>query len=400
MTAILLALGSSVAYGLTDFLGGLAARRAHIFLLGSVTQPLGLVVLLIIAPFVGGEITGEVWFWGVVSGLGGALAYVTLFRALAIGPMSVASPISAIIAVVLPVLAGVLFGERLPAVGWLGIAVGIVAVLMVSQVHEDAPHPVSLQVLLLSIAAGVFISVFLVALERAPADSGLWPIVIVRIVTSTLLLVAALASRVMARPPRDVLLLASASTLLDVLATVAFMLATREGLLTVVAVITALYPAATVLMARVVLKEHLQLIQRVGLLLAAMSVGVLAVVPNTAAAQGPVATGEGRRDIRSKHRCEPVLPDEPQSRGPAARDGRRRLVHDPRDSSRSTSVLRAMRSSRPKTVRQCLRLLQRSPKDERGHLNCSARCRDAGARRCRAHRQVARRHLALQTSPF
>ena len=74
------------------------------------------------------------------------------------------------------------------------------------------------------------------------------------------------------------LLLASASTLLDVLATVAFMLATREGLLTVVAVITALYPAATVLMARIVLKEHLQSMQRVGLLLAAVSVGVLAAV--------------------------------------------------------------------------------------------------------------------------
>jgi drug/metabolite transporter (DMT)-like permease len=278
VTAILLALGSSVAYGLTDFLGGLAARRAHIFLLGSVTQPLGLVVLLVIAPLVGGEMNREVWFWGVVSGLGGALAYVTLFRALAIGPMSVASPVSAIIAVVLPVLAGVLFGERLPLVGWVGIAVGILAVLMVSQVHEDAPHPVSLQVLLLSIAAGVFISVFLVALERAPSNSGLWPIVIVRIVTSTLLLVAALATRVMAKPPRDVFLLASASTLLDVLATVAFMLATREGLLTVVAVITALYPAATVLMARVVLKEHLQVMQRIGLLLAAVSVGVLAAV--------------------------------------------------------------------------------------------------------------------------
>jgi drug/metabolite transporter (DMT)-like permease len=278
MTAILLALGSSVAYGLTDFLGGLAARRAHIFLLGSVTQPLGLVVLLVIAPFVGGVVTGEVWFWGVVSGLGGALAYVALFRALAIGPMSVASPISAIIAVVLPVLAGVLFGERLSVAGWLGIAVGIIAVLMVSQVHDDAPHPVSLQVLLLSIAAGVFISVFLVALERAPEDSGLWPIVIVRVVTSTLFLVAALASRVVSRPPRDVLLLASASTLLDVMATVAFMLATREGLLTVVAVITALYPAATVIMARVVLKEHLQSMQRLGLVLAAVSVGVLAAV--------------------------------------------------------------------------------------------------------------------------
>ena len=276
MTAILLALGSSVAYGLTDFLGGIAARRAHIFLLGAITQPFGLVILLVIAPLVGGTVTSEVWFWGAVSGVGGAFAYVLLFRALAMGPMSVASPISALVAVVLPVLAGVAFGERLPVLGWLGIAMGMLAVLMVSQVHEDAPHPASLRLLLLSFGAGVFISIFLVALERAPDDSGLWPLVVVRIVTSVLLIGAALGSRVIARPGRDVAVLAVASTVLDVAATAMFMLATREGLLTVVAVITALYPAATVIMARMVLKEHLQALQRWGLGLAAVSVAVLA----------------------------------------------------------------------------------------------------------------------------
>ena len=276
MTAILLALGSSVAYGLTDFLGGIAARRAHIFLLGAITQPFGLVILLVIAPLVGGTVTSEVWFWGAVSGVGGAFAYVLLFRALAMGPMSVASPISALVAVVLPVLAGVAFGERLPVIGWLGIAMGMLAVLMVSQVHEDAPHPASLRLLLLSFGAGVFISIFLVALERAPDDSGLWPLVVVRIVTSVLLIGAALGSRVIARPGRDVAVLAVASTVLDVAATAMFMLATREGLLTVVAVITALYPAATVIMARMVLKEHLQALQRWGLGLAAVSVAVLA----------------------------------------------------------------------------------------------------------------------------
>jgi drug/metabolite transporter (DMT)-like permease len=105
-----------------------------------------------------------------------------------------------------------------------------------------------------------------------------WPIVIVRFVTSILLLMAALAARVITKPSREVMLLGSASTMLDVVATVAFMFATREGLLTVVAVITALYPAATVIMARLVLKEHLQATQRLGLLLAAVSVGVLAAV--------------------------------------------------------------------------------------------------------------------------
>jgi drug/metabolite transporter (DMT)-like permease len=131
--------------------------------------------------------------------------------------------------------------------------------------------------LVLSILAGVFISIFLVALERAPTDSGLWPLVVVRLVTSVVFVAAVVLARVGERPSRDVLALGWSSTVLDVIATALFMLATREGLLTVVAVITGLYPAATVLLARWFLGEHLQLVQRVGLGLAATSVTVLAV---------------------------------------------------------------------------------------------------------------------------
>jgi drug/metabolite transporter (DMT)-like permease len=277
MTAVILALGSSLAYGLTDFLGGLAARRIHIFMLGAFTQPLGLVLLLVIAPLASGTLSAEAWFWGVVSGVGGAIAYLVFFQALAIGPMSVASPISALIAVVLPVLAGVAFGERLPVWGWVGIAVGMLAICLVSRVHEDAPHPVTRKMLVLAILAGIFISIFLVALERAPSDSGLWPLVVVRIVTSIVFILAVAIAGVRQRPTRDVLALGWISTVLDVIATALFMLATREGLLTVVAVITGLYPAATVVLARWFLGEHLQLVQRVGLGLAATSVTVLAV---------------------------------------------------------------------------------------------------------------------------
>ena len=276
MIAIVLALGSSIAYGLTDFLGGIAARKMSVLLLGSITQPLGLVLLLVILPFTDGVLTQDALIWGVVAGVSGAAAYIMLFQSLAIGPMSVASPLSALIAVVIPVMAGIAFGERLPAVAWLGIGLGVAAVLMVSQVHEDAPHPVSMKVLLLAAGAGVFIAIFLAALERSPEDSGLWPLVVVRVVTTVLLLLLALGTRSISRPPRDAVWLGAASTLLDVLATAMFLLATRDGLLSVVAVITALYPAATVLMARFVLGEHLQAIQRWGLALAAVSVAVLA----------------------------------------------------------------------------------------------------------------------------
>ncbi|MEO8330738.1 MAG: DMT family transporter [Candidatus Nanopelagicales bacterium] len=277
MIAITMALGASLAYGLTDFLGGIAARRISVLLLGAITQPLGLVLLLVFLPFTDGVFSSQALWWGVISGVGGAAAYIMLFKSLAIGPMSVASPLSALIAVVIPVLAGIAFGERLPLGAWIGIALGAAAVLMVSQVHSDAPHPVSLNVVLLAAGAGVFISVFLIALERSPEDSGLWPLVVVRVVTSVLILALALGTRSMSRPPRDAVLLGASSTLLDVLATLLFLLATRDGLLSVVAVITALYPAATVLMAKVVLGEELQAVQRWGLALAAVSISLLAV---------------------------------------------------------------------------------------------------------------------------
>jgi uncharacterized membrane protein len=277
VTAILLALGSSVAYGLTDFFGGLAARRAHILMLGAFTQPLGLVLLLLALPFWGGELSSQALFWGFVSGVGGACAYVLLFRSLALGPMSVASPLSAIVAVVLPVAAGVAFGERLPLLGWIGIALGIISVLMVSQVHEDAPHALTMKVFWMAAGAGVFISVFLVALERTPDESGLWPLIIVRVVTTVILVVSVTAARQVAKLSTEALKLGALSTTLDVLATLLFLMATREGLLTVVAVITALYPAATIVMAKVLLGEHLQWIQRLGFVLAAVSVCLLAV---------------------------------------------------------------------------------------------------------------------------
>jgi len=277
MTAILLALGSSIGYGVTDFLGGLAARRMPVLLLGAITQPLGLIALLLVVPFTDGVMSEQTLIWGVVAGVGGSAGYVLLFRSLAIGPMSVASPLSALVAVVLPVTAGLVFGERLSPGAWAGIALGVIAVIMVSQVHEDAPHPVSTHVLVLSGAAGVCISVFLVALERSPDNSGLWVLVVERTVASVLLVVLAVGTRSLVRPTQTGLVLAGTSTLLDLVATFMFVLATREGLLSVVAVITALYPAATVLMARGILGEQLQTLQRLGLLLAAVSVSLLAV---------------------------------------------------------------------------------------------------------------------------
>lgn len=277
MTAVVLSLVSSLAFGFTDFFGGLASRRAHVLMVGAITQPAGVVLLVLLLPVFGGTFSGAALMWGVLSGLGGAVAFVLLFRSLAIGPMSIASPLSALTSAVLPVLAGVAFGEHLTPPMLLGILLGLVAVVLVSREHEDTPHPASRKVVLMSLLSGVFISVFFIAFERSPDDSGLWPLILSRSTASVVIIAAGLASRVLTRPTTDLLRLTLGAAVLDVVATSAFLFATRAGLLAIVAVITALYPAGTLLMARVVLGERMQAVQKAGLALAAGSVVLLAV---------------------------------------------------------------------------------------------------------------------------
>lgn len=277
MTTILLAITSSLAYGFTDFIGGMAARRAHVLVIGVIAQPAGVVMLLLLLPWLGGELSQPVVGWAVLAGVSGAGAYYWLFQALAIGPMSIASPLSALVSAVLPVCAGLAFGERLSPGAVVGIALGLVAVLLVSREHEDTPHPVTRRVVVMSLLSGVFIAGFFVALDRTPEGSGLWPLILSRVVCGLVMAAAAARIHVLARPERTVFWLAVASAALDVVATTTFLLATRAGLLAIVAVITALYPAGTMLLARVVLHERLQLVQKAGLALAAGSVVLLAL---------------------------------------------------------------------------------------------------------------------------
>ncbi len=277
MTAIALALVSSLAYGFTDFFGGMASRRTSVFVVGAVAQPAGLVLLFALVPFFGGTVSAAALLWGAASGVAGAVAFLLLFRSLAIGPMSIASPLSALTSAVLPVFAGIAFGEQLTGLIVAGIMLGLLAVLLVSRQHDDTPHPVSRRVVAMSLTSGVFIAIFFVALERSPDGSGLWPLITSRAMAAVVMVVAGVASGALVRPGGAVTRLILGAAALDVIATAAFLLATREGLLAVVAVITALYPAGTLLMARVVLGERMQLIQKVGLGLAGGSVVLLAL---------------------------------------------------------------------------------------------------------------------------
>jgi drug/metabolite transporter (DMT)-like permease len=275
--ALLLALASSLAYGAADFLGGVAARGAHVLRVVVIAAPASLLIEVLIWPFAGAHFdAGAVW-WGAASGLASAAAFALLYRTLAIGPMSVLSPITALVSAALPVAVGVVSGEQLSGLDIGGIALAFVAIVVVSggtDIHGVRP---SRTALVLAFGAGAAIALQLVCLDQAPDDSGIAPLLVGRAVSSAVVLAAAGLLRARLGDTRPSVAASAGAGVLDSLANFAFLLAVREGDLAIVAVITALYPAATVVLARVLLGERIGSVQLAGLGVAAVSVSLLAL---------------------------------------------------------------------------------------------------------------------------
>jgi drug/metabolite transporter (DMT)-like permease len=275
--ALLLALASSLAYGAADFLGGLAARDAHVLRVVVIAAPASLGVELLLWPVIGADFVPAAVTWGAASGIASAAAFALLYRTLALGPMTVLSPVTALVSAALPVTVGLLGGEHLGVLAAAGIALALLAVVIVCGGEGGGVRRPSRTALALAFGAGAAIALQLVCLDQAPDDSGVAPLLIGRTVSSAITLTAAFALRSRLGSDRPSLVTATAAGALDSLANFAFLLAVRDGDLAVVAVITALYPAGTVLLARVLLGECISTTQLGGLGLAAVSVSLLAL---------------------------------------------------------------------------------------------------------------------------
>jgi drug/metabolite transporter (DMT)-like permease len=275
--ALLLALACSVAYGAADFLGGVAARGAHVLLVVVIAAPVSLLVEVLLWPIVGASFPTAAVTWGAASGIASAAAFALLYRTLAIGPMSVLSPITALVSAALPVCVGLIDGETLSALAVGGMMLAFVAIVVVSGGTDGHSVRPTRSALVLAFGAGAAIALQLVCLDQAPTDSGIAPLLVGRAVSSAVVLGAAFALRRHLGQARPSLSASAAAGALDSLANFAFLLAVREGDLAVVAVITALYPAATVVLARAFLAERIGRTQLAGLGLAAVAVSLLAV---------------------------------------------------------------------------------------------------------------------------
>lgn len=269
-----LAVLASIAYGAADFLGGLATRRGStVFSVVVVSQAVGLALVLLALPLLPpASPTARDLAWGAASGLAGGIGLALLYRGLSIGLMSVVAPVTAVCAVIVPVAVGVALGERPSATASAGMLLAVAAIVLVSRTGPTGDAKPAATGVPVAIASGVAIGVFLVCLERTGASAGLWPLVPARVVSVSLFALAGVVSRQTLRPRRESMTTVLGGGALDMLANVLYLLAVRRGSLSIVATLTSLYPAATVILARIVLEERLRLVQGVGVACAALAI--------------------------------------------------------------------------------------------------------------------------------
>jgi uncharacterized membrane protein len=278
MVALSFAIMSCLAYGVADFLGGLAARQASALRVVAIAAPASLAVDLALVPLVGASWSVPVATWGAASGAASAAAFALLYRCLALGPMSILSPTTALTVAVLPLCFALVIGEGLGDSAKAGIGLGLVAIVLTTAGGpSDGRRPTSIA-LALAIGAGIALAAQLLCLRAAPHDSGVAPLVVGRAVSSAILLgaVPLFASKA-ARGTRPPLTLAIGAGSLDSLANLFFLEAARAGQLAVTAIVVALYPAVTIALAHRVLDERLHPRQWSGLALAGAAATLLAL---------------------------------------------------------------------------------------------------------------------------
>jgi drug/metabolite transporter (DMT)-like permease len=275
---VLLGLAAAIAYGIGDFVGAFASRRHTAVTVLLHSYPVGAVLMLVMLPFFPGTVTARTVVFGVAGGLAGLVGVTIMYALMVQAPMNVISPVTAVLAAIVPVVFGVLVGERPQLAAWLGIVLGIGAVVLVSRTSDEHPHGrIALRVIALAFVSGLGFGFYFIFLARAGDDSGLWPLVISRIASAIVIVPLAWQRGGLTRIRGQMLGITLAAGAFDALANMFFLLASRQGLLSLASVLTSLYPAVTVMLAVGLLHEHTSKIQRIGLGLAATAIVLITV---------------------------------------------------------------------------------------------------------------------------
>lgn len=226
-------------------------------------------MLLMILPFTPSHAVAADYLFGALAGICGGLAVTLLYHALAIGKMGIVSPITAVLAAALPLIYGTIRGDRLSLGQMLGLLIALVAIVMISLSFEDSgKREIATAGVREAIVTGFLFGSFFILLSHTHSAAGLQNLVAARCASILFLLVASLAMRSKLVPARTDWPLIIGAGVLDMTANILYVVATFYGYLSIAAVLTSLYPASTVFLARIVLKERLARTQKAGVALA------------------------------------------------------------------------------------------------------------------------------------
>jgi drug/metabolite transporter (DMT)-like permease len=238
-----------------------------------------MVLLTLLAFASGGEVSSGAVVWGALCGISQAFGVWWFYAALGAGPISVVSPLTAVLVAAVPVVVGVALGERPSVVSYAGIAVALLAVILVSREvrdEDDAPHRFTTKVAWLTVGSGLVFGLNFVLIDQAPVEAKLWPLAFARMSATALVVLIAMATRNLSVPSGMPLRLALTAGVLDTVANVSMLLALQASMLSLAGVLISLYPAATVALAMVVLRERVTRWQTLGMVLALLAVAMIA----------------------------------------------------------------------------------------------------------------------------
>lgn len=272
---VVLALTAALAYGLSDFAGGLASRRTSAWPVAFMCAIGAFACSVLIALGTAGHASGTDLAWGALGGVGSGLGGAFLYRGFAAGRMGVVAPVSAVGAAILPVAVGVSAGERPELLVWLGIAAAVPGIWLVSR--EPGGDGNLAAGLVDGILAGLGFGLLFAAIGQVPDGAGFWPLAVAQAAALVAVVLTATMLRAPWRPTaRSEVTGGLLAGVLATAAALAFLLATQSGLLTVAAVLTSLYPAFTILLAATVLREHIHRGQALGLGFCGLCVALVA----------------------------------------------------------------------------------------------------------------------------
>ncbi len=282
---ILFGLLTAFSYGYADFVGAIAAKKVRALTVTTVAFSFGLILAILFSLFAGASYNESVVVYGILAGICSAAAISFLYAALALGPISIVSPFTAVLSAIVPVIVDIAAGQALGELSLLAIVLILIAVVLVAFVPGQDVRLPTLRATIYSIGAGLGFAGTFVFIDAAPSDSGLGVLVVMRVIgiaiLFALLAILLFSGKSKVLIEKEVFALSTIWLVLlagfgDVTGNLFFIIATREGALAIAAVLTSLYPVGTILLAKIFLKERIAISQNIGIVLAVGACALLA----------------------------------------------------------------------------------------------------------------------------